>query len=437
MEMMVVRMQKAKEKIPTRKRVAAYARVSSTKDEMIHSLAAQVGYYNRYISSHPGWVFAGVYADEGITGTKSDRPEFARMLEDCRAGKIDLLLTKSISRFARNTVDLLNTVRELKDIGVEVYFEEQNIHTLSGDGELILTILASYAQEESLSTSENCKWRIRKRFENGELVNLRFMYGYKISKGKIEEDPEQADIVRMIFHDYIGGMGGERIAEKLRTMNVPAQFGGKWVGARVLQIIRNEKYSGNALLQKRFIQNHLTKKEVINKGQLPMFEALGTHPPIISPQMFAEAQAVLNSRLKSCGNKKNEKNSYPFSGLIRCGQCGKCYKRSLVNGKAVWECQTYFREGKATCSAKRIPEDTILDIINSLLESEGFDEHLFRRHIAGITAIEARKMAFLFHDGHVEERAWEPRSRRGYWTDEMRQAAREHAYRRWNNGAKC
>ncbi|EYE89105.1 resolvase, partial [Fervidicella metallireducens AeB] len=161
----------------SKKRVAAYARVSSGKDAMLHSLSAQISYYSSFIQKHIEWEFAGVYADEAITGTKDERPEFQRMLDDCRMGKIDMIITKSISRFARNTVTLLETVRELKDLNVDVYFEKENIHSLSGDGELMLTILASFAQEESRSVSENIKWRIRKGFKEGELVNLRFMYG--------------------------------------------------------------------------------------------------------------------------------------------------------------------------------------------------------------------------------------------------------------------
>ena len=182
--------EKTKATMPSLMRVAAYARVSSGKDEMLHSLAAQVSYFSDYIQQHLGWLYVGVYADEGMTGTKIGRPEFMRLLDDCRGGKIDLVLTKSISRFARNTVDLLETVRELKNMGVDVFFEEQNIHTMSGDVELILNILASYAQAESLSASENCKWRIRKQFENGELATLRFLFGYQVVKGKVKIHPK-------------------------------------------------------------------------------------------------------------------------------------------------------------------------------------------------------------------------------------------------------
>ena len=182
---------------PKALRVCAYARVSSGKDAMLHSLSAQVSYYNSLIQCHADWLYCGVFSDEAITGTKSKRDGFQRMLASCRAGEIDLIITKSISRFARNTVTLLETVRELKSLGVDVFFEEQNIHTMSVDGELMLTILASYAQEESLSASENQKWRICKAFENGELANLRFLFGYNITANGIQVNEKQC---RCVLH---------------------------------------------------------------------------------------------------------------------------------------------------------------------------------------------------------------------------------------------
>ena len=200
-------------KVPTQpkaERVAAYARVSSGKDAMLHSLSAQVSYYSDLIQNHPGWLYCGVFADEALTGTKENRTEFQRLLAECRAGSIDLIITKSISRFARNTVVLLQTVRELKSLGVDVYFEEQNIHSVSADGELMLTILASYAQEESLSASENQKWRIKKNFEEGMPWSGQVL-GYKYVNGVYIVKPEEAEIVRNIFTDYLSGMGIEAI----------------------------------------------------------------------------------------------------------------------------------------------------------------------------------------------------------------------------------
>lgn len=196
-------------------RTAAYARVSSGKDAMLHSLSAQVSYYNSFIQSNPEWLFCGVYADEALTGTKDNRENFQRLLSECRAGRIDLIITKSISRFARNTVTLLETVRELKELGVDVYFEEQNIHSISPDGEFMLTLLGSYAQEESYSASENQKWRIRKDFEQGRLGSIT-MLGYERSNdGTLIIVPEEAETVRMIFNDYLNGMGKNAIANKL------------------------------------------------------------------------------------------------------------------------------------------------------------------------------------------------------------------------------
>ena len=422
--------------MPKFTKVAAYARVSSGKDEMLHSLAAQVSYFSDYIRRHPGWVFAGIYVDEAMTGTKSSRPEFMRMIGDCRTGRIDLVLTKSISRFARNTVDLLETVRELKNLGVDVYFEEQNIHTLSEEGELMLSLLASFAQAEALSASENCKWQIRKKFALGELVSLRFIYGYRITKGKVETDPEQAEVVRAIFRDYIGGMSGIGIARKLREMKVLTVRGGTWDGERVLKIIRNEKYTGNALLQKKYIADHLTKKRILNKGELPKFEATETHPAIIGQETFDKAQAVLKDRLKSCGTRSKGTNTYAFSSIIRCGLCGKNYKRTSARGKAVWKCTTYFTEGKAACKARGIPEDALMTVSADVLGLAAFDEDIIRRQLLEIVTKDDNRLAFVFRDGHTDERTWQPRSRRESWTDDMRQAAKEHANRRWNNGDK-
>ena len=202
--------------LPRRKRVAAYARVSCAKDAMLQSLSAQISSFSDRIQRRPDWEYAGVYADEALTGTKDARPEFQRLLADCRAGKIDLVLTKSISRFARNTVTLLEAVRELKELGVDVYFERENIHSISGDGELLLSILASFAQEESRSVSDNCKWRIRNRFAAGEPVGFVTMYGYTFRDGAITVNEKQAVVLRQIFAWYIAGDGYAKIAKRLK-----------------------------------------------------------------------------------------------------------------------------------------------------------------------------------------------------------------------------
>ena len=223
----------AAQQAPKPVRVAAYARVSSGKDAMLHSLSAQVSYYNDLIQHHPGWVFCGVYADEALTGTKADRENFVRLIRDCKAGKVDMVITKSISRFARNTVTLLETVRDLKSVGVDVYFEEQNIHSISPDGELMLSILASYAQEESLSASENQKWRVKRNFENGMPWNGT-MLGYRYKNGTYIIVPEEAETVRFIFDQYLFGKGITAIAKMLNEQGIPTRYGNTWGKSSVL-----------------------------------------------------------------------------------------------------------------------------------------------------------------------------------------------------------
>jgi len=425
LEKTITKIAPQKTALPSLARVAAYARVSSGKDEMLHSLAAQVSYYSEHIQKQLGWIYSGVYADEALTGTKDNRPEFQRLLNDCRQGKIDKIITKSISRFARNTVTLLETVRELKALGVDVYFEEQNIHTLSGEGELMLTILASYAQEESLSVSENCKWRIRDRFQRGEMANLRFMFGYRISKEGIAIDENQAAIVRMIFTDYIDGFGGIRIAAKLNAMGVPTLTHVSWTKEQVMAIIKNEKYTGNALLQKRFVVDHLTKRQIMNIGQLPKYVAEGTHPVIIDQETFDMAQAVLLGRSEICKAKVGSQNRYPFSSLIKCGICGKNFKRKVTRGRVLWSCSTYLERGKGACPSKQIPEDILMTMTADVMRFSAFDEKRFKDQVDHILVPAPNKVIFTFKDGHVIKTAWQNRSRRDSWTDEMRRAARQ------------
>lgn len=415
--------------LPVLKRVAAYARVSSGKDAMLHSLSAQVSYYSEFIQRNPEWLYAGVYSDEGITGTKSARPSFQQMLDDCRAGKIDMVITKSISRFARNTLTLLETVRELKAIGVDVYFEEQNIHSASGDGELMLTILASFAQEESLSVSENCKWRIRERYKQGEIVSLRYLYGYRIAKDGISINEEEATVVRGIFDNYLSGKGYASIARRLRKENVPTMNGGEWSVCRVSEILANEKYAGNALLQKEFIADHLTKKKLPNKGSLPMYFAEGTHDAIISPDTFNKACEIRESRAQSA-KAHVPTIRYPFSGMIHCPKCGKNYRRRVCREKAVWNCSTFLSYGKDACFGKQIPEDTLISLTEEVMGLGAFDESTFRKQIAELIATAPNRLDFVFKDGKHIETEWKDRSRGESWTDEMRCAAAERTAER-------
>ena len=414
---------------PLRKRVAAYARVSSGKDAMLRSLSAQVSYYSEHIQSHPEWEYAGVYVDEALTGTKDDRDGFQRLLADCRAGKIDMVLTKSISRFARNTVTLLETVRELKTLGVDVYFEEQNIHSMSGDGELMLTILASYAQEESRSVSENCKWRIRQKFQQGIPTTTR-LNGLRIDHGKVTVIPDEAKAVALIFELRRAGMGKNGIARELNRRGVPAKRGGIWHESVVETILRNEKYQGDLLLQKQYRVDHLSKIDRPNLGELPQYLVRDDHEAIVSREVFEEVQQSVRERAAAFPEGHGVRAHYPFSQKLICGHCGKYYKRRVNSGKIAWQCSTYMTRGKALCPAKQIRESILEAVSAEVLGTDAFDAGLFEREISHIGVCEGNRLAFIFRDGRKVEKTWKSPSRRDSWTDEMKEQAAEHAKRR-------
>ena len=405
-------------------RTAAYARVSSSKDAMLHSLSAQVSYYNSFIQSNPEWLFCGVYADEALTGTKDNRENFQKLLSECRAGRIDLIITKSISRFARNTVTLLETVRVLKELGVDVYFEEQNIHSISPDGEFMLTLLGSYAQEESYSASENQKWRIRKDFEQGRLGSIT-MLGYERSNdGTLIIVPEEAETVRMIFNDYLNGMGKNAIANKLLAMGVPTKGGGIWTAWSIRRILRNEKYCGDLLLQKTYHENHITKKKINNTGQLPQYYVEEAHEPIISKETFIAAQELLKVNQDYFTPATPTTGTYPFTGMIHCGCCGKYYRRKVQQYRTVWICWTYNARGKKFCpKSKQIPEDILYDKVCEVLQLDEFDNEVFQAEIESISVSKANALTFIFMDGHEQTVHWEDHSRSEAWTAEKRAKA--------------
>ena len=421
-------------KLERKKRVAAYARVSCGKDAMLHSLSAQVSHYSNFIQNHGDWIYAGVYADEAKTGTKDSRENFQRLIADCRAGKIDMVITKSISRFARNTVTLLQTVRDFKAWEVDIFFEEQNIHTMSADGELMLTILASYAQEESRSASENQKWRVRKAFENGELMNLRFLFGYDISADGITVNEEEAAAVREIFTRFNSGESMSSICRDLDARGFKGSLGGTWCPERIRETLSNEKYLGNALLQKRYRNNHIEKKLVQNNGELPKYYAEGTHEPIIDLAAFEQAQKRLH-KLERQTAKRNKPTRSVFSGLVRCGLCGNTYKRTTHKGRHFWNCTTYQTRGKSACAAKRIPEETLISLTCDVLGIDSLDSDMVRNRIAAIRAEQNNTVIFSLNDGSEIRKQWKDRSRSESWTDEMKEAARQKALERSKHNA--
>ena len=410
-------------------RVAAYARVSSGKDAMLHSLSAQVSYYNNLIQNHPGWIFCGIYADEAVTGTKDSRDQFQKLLADCRAGMVDLVITKSISRFARNTVTLLQTVRELKNLGVDVYFEEQNIHSLSSDGELFLTILASYAQEESRSASENQKWRVRDKFRNG-IPWSGTILGYRYGTDGYVIEPMEAETVRLIFESYLQGMGLVSIAKLLNAQSRTSRYGRPWGKSSIMRVLRNSTYTGNLLLQKTYSENHLTKRTRQNNGELPKYYIEDAHEAIIPLRQFNDVQEEIQRRAKKHYTPNATKKQYPFTGKLVCAGCGKHYRRKVTATGPTWICPTYNTQGKAACPSKRIPESTLILMAEEVVGSID----AFSGEITEVRVENGNRLVFLHTNGKESVKLWQDRSRAESWTAEMREVARQQYERRQRNG---
>ena len=410
-------------KQPKALRVAAYARVSSGKDTMLNSLSAQISYYSEYIQNHTGWLYSGVYSDAAKTGTKEEREGFQRLLAACRGGEIDLVITKSISRFARNTVTLLSMVRELNALGVNVYFERENIYSMGSEGELMLSILASFAQEESRSASENQLWRVRKNFEEG-IPWHGIMLGYRLEDGQYKVVPEEAALVCRIFEDYLSGMGYLAIAKKLNEEGIPSSWGAKWLDSSVQKLLSNYAYTGNLLLQKTFRENHLTKKQMQNRGEHPMYHAENTHEAIISMETFQAVQTEKARRAARFVKKPPTKTIYPFTSLLQCENCGKHYRRKPTAAGPVWICDTFNSLGKAACASKQIPESTLEAATAEVLGTKTFAAELVRLRIDHITVCKGNTLVFHLLDGMQITRKWKDRSRSESWTPEKREAAR-------------
>ncbi len=373
-----------------KKRVCAYCRVSTAQEEQESSFESQVNYYTQYITNRNDWTLVDIYADEGISGTNTaKRKDFLRMIDDCMAGKIDMIITKSISRFARNTVDCLHYVRKLKEKGIAVYFETENIDTLGSTGELLLTILSGLAQDSSRNQSDVTRWGIQRQFENGRvLVNTTRFLGYdKNDEGELVINEKEAEIVRRIFNEYLEGKSYNAIAKGLTRDGIKTGAGNtKWWDSTINGILENEKYYGDALLQKTLTIDFLKHKRIDNKGQAQQFMIEGNHPPIIPKELFDRIQAEKARRAAKFNNIEGDRqkysNKYPFSGKVFCSDCGNVYRRRQWNSnnpsmKFVWQCKTYIQKGKEACSAKAVDEETLKDafvrVFNQLYEGrDGF-----------------------------------------------------------------
>ncbi len=401
---------------PERKKVAAYARVSQDSERLMHSLSAQVSFYSAYIQNTPGWEYAGVYADGAVSGTGTEqRDEFNRLLADCEAGRIDIVLTKSISRFARNTVDLLDTVRHLKDRGIEVRFEKEHINSLSEDGELMLTLLASFAQEESRSISENVKWAIRKGFEKGKQNGNRRFYGYEWDGEKYVIIPEEAEIVRLMFSNYVSGIPLESTVRQLKEMGVKTLRGYDFTSVQITYILQNERYCGDKLLQKRFVEDYISHKEKMNEGELPMYYIEDCHEAIVDRNTFRWVQEEIRRRRAEGHTAQPGIKTYCFTNKIFCGECGRTYARAINHYKVMppcvyWTCKTKKTKGES-CKSKNLPEEALKKAIAKAMGTPEFDEAVFTEQVEKIVSVEPRDIILRFHDGRTVQ---EPVIMKGY-----------------------
>ena len=410
-------------------RVAAYCRVSTDKDAQAESLEAQVSHYEQAIAKNPEWELAEIYYDEGITGTKKEvRPELMRLLSDCENGKIDVIITKSISRLARNTADCLEMVRRLKALSIPVIFESENINTSSMESELLLSILSGMAEAEARSTSDNSKWAVRQRFKDGTYRYSTPAYGYVKRGDTVVPDPEKAEIVKWIFAQVISGDGSHVVAGKLNKRGVPTKKGGKWASTTVLGMVRNEAYTGSVLCQKTYTDHSYRRHH--NHEELAQHLIEGHHEPIISREVFEAANEAVDSRARKKGIVKEYTpdavtpvyhKRHCFSGRIICGECGGGFRRRTHVGYAAWCCGTHITDIRR-CSMKFIRDDSIKTafcaMINKLIYAPGrvlktylkatgtsfpamprimlekFDEELFEKTVTRITVISRTEIAF-------------------------------------------
>ena len=372
----------SEQKLTHKLRVAAYARVSTGKDAMLHSLTAQIDYYKTKIRTNPAWIFAGVYVDEAKTGTKETREGLERLISDCWDGKIDMVLTKSISRCA----------------------------------------------------SENQKWRIKRNFAAGMPWNGALL-GYRIRDGRYEIVPEEAEIVRRIYAEYLEGFGYHAIVRHLREDGVTSRLGSGWGTSGIAKILQNPAYTGSLLLQRYYRENHLTKKKLVNKGELPKYYAEDTHDAIISKETFDAVQAERTRRAERFGNHTGVRRFYPFTGKMVCAECGKHYRRKVVKSGVVWICETFDHAGKFACASKQIPEETLNRVTAKAMEMDEFAESVFRERVERILVCNGNNLVFRFRDGTETTLHWQDRSRSQSWTEEMKKAARQRALER--RGKKC
>ena len=354
--------------VTAKEKVTYYARVSTENDEQEDSYERQREHFEEKIMANPKWEYVPGYADWGVTGTKAEaRKNFMRMIEDCRAGKINRILVKSISRFARNTVDTLMYIRELREMGISVFFETQNIDTMSASGDVLITILAAMAEQESRTMSTNIKWAYQKRFKDGQVLINPATLGYKKDGDEYEIVEEEAEIIRMVFRNYLAGDSVRQIADALNAEGYMTRKGNGFKPNSILNILANEKYTGNAILGKTFKPDVLSKHRVKNEGQAPSYYVENSHPAIISQELFDMVQAEKERRknLRSTAKTGRGKYSrkYVLSGLLVCTNCGAKFRRNgrtVASGEFIptWVCITHQKDHQA-CRMRPLKEKDI------------------------------------------------------------------------------
>ena len=411
-------------------RVAAYARVSSGKDESLDSLFNQVTHYADYIKSVPNWVYAGIFKDEAYTGTKVERKGFKELIKKCHEGKIDMIITKSVTRFARNLIAMLEIIRELRSIGVDVYFEEQNIHSINPDGEYMLTLYGMVAELEAKNTSNNMKWRIQHEFENGNTWGLAPCLGYRIkNKNYVIYEPE-AKIVRLIFEMYVNGMGDQKIANCLNNTSLKPFNKKKWVRSTISYILTNINYTGNIILQKTYREDPLTKHRKVNRGEKTKYYCENTHEAIVSKELFDLAKEIREQRRIKKGTPKVRYKKHPMAGIVKCPQCGANYRHKYKNDKEIWLCSTFLTEGKSKCSSKQVPHDILMDCLRKCLKKKISVEKV-KDHVSKIEIFNDGKIRIHLIKGGIKDMRWRYQSRSLSWTDEMKEKARERALKQY------
>lgn len=380
-------------------RVAAYARVSV--DTLHHSLAAQVSFYSALIQQNPEWEYTGVYADEGITGTSTaQRDAFKRLIADCDAGKIDLVLVKSISRFARDTVDCLHTVRHLKERGIAIRFERENIDSMSEDGELLLTLLASFAQEESRSIGDNIRWGVRRRFSEGIPNGHKAPYGYIWDGEMFRIVPHEGEIVKEIYRRYLARESAYAIAKTLAGRGITGRQGRAIEQTTVKDILSSISYTGTMALQKNYItEGHRRKR---NKGELPMYLVEGMFEPLISRGDFDKAQEIRKRRAAQSSNRNPV--LLPFSGMVKCGCCGGGFSRRTAGKYRRWGCNTRERRGIDVCDSRPIKEEELVAAVRTVMEKDDFDVAKLRRKVSKIV-IHGDCVEFHLTNGRIKKTA--------------------------------